>query len=272
MDSAWSRNNDWGFIEFYKDDTLVAAFYPAKRVSDGVFGFYNTVSGDFITCNADESAFVGDTELSTAVGELLGNYYVIPININGNITNINSPSRLGKSDYIDFENRKLVVDGVQTHIDLPEIYLQNGQNVINVDTTVKPSKMSVSYIDNDGGYDAGYKKGYDAMKIAIDMSDVTYTFNETVTSYPSNWYRMNLNFTDANGVEYKQIATFTSSQKINIQYTPVSGSAVAAFNAANDPAWANEAYRTIHITDGTMTGDVETFRWLFKNGVFNPTA
>lgn len=147
MDSAWSRNNDWGFIEFYKDDALVAAFYPAKRVSDGVFGFYNTVSGDFITCNADESAFVGDTELSTAVGELLGNYYVIPININGNITNINSPSRLGESDYIDFENRKLVVDGVQTHIDLPEIYLQNGQNVINVDTTVKPSKMSVSYVD-----------------------------------------------------------------------------------------------------------------------------
>lgn len=147
MDSAWSRNNDWGFIEFYKDDTLVAAIYPAKRVSDGVFGFYNTVSGDFITCNIDESAFVGDTELSTAVGELLGNYYVIPININGTITNIESSARLGANDYIDFENRKLVVDGVQTPIDLPEIYLQNGQNVINVDTTVKPSKMSVSYVE-----------------------------------------------------------------------------------------------------------------------------
>ena len=92
MDSAWSRNNDWGFIEFYKDDTLVAAFYPAKRVSDGMFGFYNTVSGNFITCTADANAFVGDTELSTAVGELLGNYYIIPVNINGNVTNIESTS------------------------------------------------------------------------------------------------------------------------------------------------------------------------------------
>ena len=148
MDSAWSRNNDWGFIEFYKDDTLVAAFYPAKRVSDVVFGFYNTVSGNFITCTADANAFVGDTELSTAVGELLGNYYIIPVNINGNVTNIESTSRLGANDYIDFENRMIVVDGTQTPIDLPELHLQNGQNIIDVDTTVKPSKMSVSFVDD----------------------------------------------------------------------------------------------------------------------------
>ena len=148
MDSAWSRNNDWGFVEFYKDDTLVAAFYPAKRVSDGVFGFYNKVSRDFITCGASESAFVGHAELSNSVGELLGNYYIIPINIIGNITNIESSARLGANDYIDFENRKVVIGGVSTHIDLPEIYLQNGQNIIDVDTTVKPSKMSVSFVDD----------------------------------------------------------------------------------------------------------------------------
>lgn len=272
MDSAWSRNNDWGFVEFYKDDTLVAAFYPAKRVSDGVFGFYNKVSRDFITCGASESAFVGHAELSNSVGELLGNYYIIPININGSITNIESSARLGANDYIDFENRKVVIGGVSTHIDLPEIYLQNGQNIIDVDTTVKPSKMSVSYIDNDGGYDAGYKKGYDVMKLAIDMSDVDYRFNETITSYPSNWYRINLNFTDANGKAYKQMAPYTSSSKININYTPTSGSAVNAFNAANNPAWADEAYRTIHIKDGTMTGDAKAFAWLMDNGVFNPTA
>ena len=147
MDSAWSRNNDWGFIEFYKDDTLVAAFYPAKRVSDGVFGFYNTVSGDFITCNASESAFVGNAELSTSVGDLSGNYYIIPININGNVVNIESTSSLGADDYVDFENRVIVKDGVAILAKLPEIYLQNGQNTIDVDTTVKPSKMSVSYVD-----------------------------------------------------------------------------------------------------------------------------
>lgn len=119
-------------------------------------------------------------------------------------------------------------------------------------------------------WDAGYKEAYNAMKLAVDMSDVTYRFNEKVTSYPSNWYRMNLNFTDANGVAYNQISTFTSSVKINIRYTTVSGSYIAAYNAANSPMWADEAYRTIHITDGAMTGDVKTCAWLIENGKFNP--
>lgn len=109
------------------------------------------------------------------------------------------------------------------------------------------------------------------MKLAVDMSDTTYRFNEEITTYPGNWYRMNLNFTDANGVEYKQIAPYTSSSKININYTKAAGGAVTAFNAANTPMWADEAYRTIHIIDGDMTGDVTTFGWMLKNGVFNPT-
>lgn len=120
-------------------------------------------------------------------------------------------------------------------------------------------------------YEAGYQEAYNEMKLAVDMSDVDYRFNEKVTSYPSNWYRMDLNFTDANGVEYNKIATYTSSGKINIQYTPVSGSNIAAYNAANSPMWADEAYRTIHITDGAMTGDVKTFAWLSEDGKFNPT-
>ena len=120
------------------------------------------------------------------------------------------------------------------------------------------------------GYAAGYKEGYNAMKLAVDMSDVTYRFNEKVTSYPGNWYRMDLNFTDANGVAYNKIATFTSTGKINIQYTTVSGSHIGAYNGANSPMWADEAYRTIHITDGAMTGDAKTFAWLIENGTFNP--
>ena len=120
------------------------------------------------------------------------------------------------------------------------------------------------------GYAAGYKEAYNEMKLAVDMSDETYRFNEKVTSYPSNWYLMNLNFTDANGVAYNEIATFTSSSKINIRYTTVSGSYVAAYNAVNSPMWADEAYRTIHITDGAMTGDVKTCAWLIGNGEFNP--
>ena len=120
------------------------------------------------------------------------------------------------------------------------------------------------------GYAVGYKDAYNEMKLAVDMSDETYRFNEKVTSYPSNWYRMNLNFTDANGVAYNEIATFTSSGKINIRYTTVSGSYIASYNAVNSPMWEDEAYRTIHITDGAMTGDVKTCAWLIESGQFNP--
>ena len=141
-----------------------------------------------------------------------------------------------------------------------------------------PEEMAAKLLNTEGDYERGYAKGredgyaagYEAMKLAVDMSDVYYRFNEKVTSYPGNWYNMNLNFTDANGVAYKQITTFTSSGKINIRYTKVSGSNIEAYNAANSPMWADEAYRTIHITDGAMTGDVKTCAWLIENGKFNP--
>ena len=120
------------------------------------------------------------------------------------------------------------------------------------------------------GHKEGYNEGYNEMKLSVDMSDVDYRFNEKVTSYPGNWYRMYLNFTDANGVAYKEIATFTSSGKINIRYTTVSGSHIEAYNAGNSPMWTDEAYRTIHITDGAMTGDLKTCAWLSESGKFNP--
>ena len=52
--------------------------------------------------------------------------------------------------------------------------------------------------------------------------------------------------------------------------TPVSGSAITAYNGANSPMWVDEAYRTMHITDGAMTGDIKTCAWLIENGQFNP--
>ena len=144
------------------------------------------------------------------------------------------------------------------------------------------ARFGETHNTSDGGYERGYAQGYaegredgyaagyNEMKLAVDMSNEAYRFNEKVTTYPGNWYRMDLNFTDANGAEYNRIATFTSSGKINIQYTTVSGSHIDAYNAANSPMWADEAYRTIHITDGAMTGDVKTCAWLIENGTFNP--
>ena len=75
--------------------------------------------------------------------------YEIPVKVNDNVYTIQSIyPQLGNGDYIDFENRKTVIGGVETLMELPEIYLQNGQNIIDVNTTVKPSKVAVSFVGN----------------------------------------------------------------------------------------------------------------------------
>lgn len=75
--------------------------------------------------------------------------YEVPVKVNDDVYTIPSIyPQLGNDDYIDYENRKVVIGGVSTMMELPEIYLYNGANVIDVDTAVKPSKMSVSFVDN----------------------------------------------------------------------------------------------------------------------------
>ena len=75
--------------------------------------------------------------------------YEVPVKVNDDVYTIPSIyPQLGNDDYIDFENRKVVIGGVSTMMELPEIHLSNGTNTIDVDTAVKPSKMSVSFVDN----------------------------------------------------------------------------------------------------------------------------
>ena len=75
--------------------------------------------------------------------------YEVHVKVNDDVYTIPSIyPQLGNDDYIDFENRKVVIGGVSTMMELPEIHLSNGTNIIDVDTAVKPSKMSVSFVDN----------------------------------------------------------------------------------------------------------------------------
>lgn len=55
-------------------------------------------------------------------------------------------SSLHAGDYLDFENRKAVINGVTTMVDLPEIPLIEGTNTFNVETTVQPSNVSLTYV------------------------------------------------------------------------------------------------------------------------------
>ena len=78
--------------------------------------------------------------------------YIVPLNVNDTISNIYIGDKaLNTGDYIDYENRMVVSDGTSTMMELPEIHLADGVNVIDVNTTVKPSKMSVSYVEDNYG-------------------------------------------------------------------------------------------------------------------------
>ena len=71
---------------------------------------------------------------------------IVPIKINDDVYNAKLVSPLNSGDYIDFENRVLVKDGVSSYIDLPEIPLIEGTNTFDVETTVKPSNVSLTYV------------------------------------------------------------------------------------------------------------------------------
>lgn len=130
-----------------------------------VTNFYPTLDSTGTKIKFDKLSFTKDIasywltglnaeDIQIEVGPVHTDYepygYRVDIKVNNDTSKIYIKEQLGVDDYIDFENRKVVIGGVKTFAEMPEIYLQNGQNTIDVDTTVKPSKMSVSFVDNDG--------------------------------------------------------------------------------------------------------------------------
>lgn len=101
---------------------------------------------------------VGDLDSNT-------NKYVIPVTINGTATNISLDSPLDDGDYIDFkEQKRYNSDNTSEIVLLPAITTVNGINILDVDTTVTPSKIGIQgdidtskllYINVDGTEYAG---------------------------------------------------------------------------------------------------------------------
>ena len=102
----------------------------------------------------------GNTDLDSNT-----NKYIIPVTINGTATNISLDSPLGDGDYIDFHDQKRYnSDNTSELVLLPAITTVNGINILDVDTTVTPSKIGIQgdidtskllYINVDGTEYAG---------------------------------------------------------------------------------------------------------------------
>lgn len=138
------------------ENVAIANMYPNLIASENRIAFDNLsytqdVYGYWFT-NVD----VGDYQIEISdkhtAYEPYG--YSVDLKVNDVTSKIYLTEQLGIEDYIDFENRKVVIGGVSTMMELPEIHLSNGTNTIDVDTAVKPSKMSVSFVDN-GQYNNG---------------------------------------------------------------------------------------------------------------------
>ena len=128
----------------------ITNFYPSLVESE------NRIIMDKLSFTKDIYSYwlsnLNAEEVQIEVGPVHTDYepygYCVGIKVNEATSKIYLVEQLGIEDYIDFENRKVVIGGVSTMMELPEIHLSNGTNVIDVDTAVKPSKISVSFVDN----------------------------------------------------------------------------------------------------------------------------
>ena len=128
----------------------ITNFYPALVESE------NRIRMDNLSFTKDIYSYwlsnLNAEEVQIEVGPVHTDYepygYCVGIKVNEATSKVYIKEQLRADDYIDFENRTLVIGGVKTFVELPEIHLSNGTNIIDVDTAVKPSKMSVSFVDN----------------------------------------------------------------------------------------------------------------------------
>ena len=85
---------------------------------------------------------VGDLDSNT-------NKYIIPVTINGTVTNISLDSPLGDGDYIDFHDQKRYnSDNTSAVVSLPAITTVNGINILDIDTTVTGATLSIPEIES----------------------------------------------------------------------------------------------------------------------------
>lgn len=176
-------------------NTSIWNFYPTldesgNRIKTNKLTLTQDVYGYWLT-NTD----VGDYQIE--VGSVATEYepygmYRIGVKVNDNTSKILIKEPLEVNDYIDFENRVIVKNGVATYLDLPEIYLQNWNSIIDIDTTMKPSKISVSYIDSGNKYK--HIHGTGEVKILDSMCNQVLEnvkFSNISGEYVYTWNQLN---------------------------------------------------------------------------------
>ncbi|MBQ9658345.1 MAG: hypothetical protein IJV31_06225, partial [Clostridia bacterium] len=171
IDKSYYSSASLKYFKIYINDSIVRDFIPCKN-SEGKAGLYDLVENKFYG-NSGTGDFAAGREITTELtnakkvgdeyykeGEQL---YKIPIKVSNDTETeyeiyLNKP--LGKieenADYIDFENQEVAYYDYLTdtytkeNIELPEIPTQKGTNIITVETSLKPSKMSVFYYKEGG--------------------------------------------------------------------------------------------------------------------------
>lgn len=85
-------------------------------------------------------------EEGNAITDTVEYGFIIPIKSNEVTKEIFLKKPLAINDYIDYENQKVVIDGVPTYMEIPNIPTAKGTTILEVDTKIAPSNMEVTYI------------------------------------------------------------------------------------------------------------------------------
>lgn len=125
----------------------ITNFYPVLVESE------NKIRTDNLSFTKDIYSYwlsvLNAEEVQIEVGPVHTDYepygYCVGIKVNEATSKVYIKEQLGADDYIDFENRKVVIGGISTMMELPELPLIYGSNTFDVETAVKPSNVELSY-------------------------------------------------------------------------------------------------------------------------------
>lgn len=138
-------------VFYYTDGTTSNCIVPKD-----ILKTFTSESGKTIQSIKSSSSYNANTYLDLSVTQIEEGTeatafepsgYVIPFGANDTVSKVYiGMEQLDPDDYIDYENRKVVIGGVSTMMELPDIALPEGTNTFDVETTVKPSNVSLTYV------------------------------------------------------------------------------------------------------------------------------
>ena len=186
-------------------------------------------------------------------------------NLVGDLQNIREEAEGKTSSYVVSDSVLTVLDSQDSTVHLIAANFEDAEGVSHLTSDLKIGD-NIYVVETD--VPDRWVRNIEVYSSVSDLTGTDWEFNNNITSILGNWTAINLNFT-ANNTNYKKIAGYTSSGKINLQYTTSGGSASNVYDATN--GWTDDNLKTIRITGGTDVANTNVINWLKNNATIQST-